>query len=84
MSTFIAICGTVAGLIILLNTLFLVDNEPTDVFQQFYILLGFGIGGGLILLSAIIVNTKKKYKKIFIDQRGGLAKDHHHHHGLNK
>ena len=77
MNTFIAICGTVAGLIILVDVVFsYLLGEPTTAFQQIYSILSIGIGGGLILLSEIVVNTKKKYKKIFIDHRGELTKTH--------
>jgi len=71
MNTFIAICGTVAGLIILLNTVFLMFDEPTSIYQQIYVLLSWGIGGGLILLSAIVVNTKKEVQEDFYRPQGG-------------
>ena len=69
MNSFIPICGTAAGLIILLNAVFLMFDEPTSVFQQMYVLLSWGIGGGLILLSAIVVNTKKDGHEDFYNQQ---------------
>ena len=72
MNTFIAISGTVAGLIILLNVVFsFINGGPTTVFQQIYDLLSFGIGGGLILLSAIVINTKKEVQEDFYRPQGG-------------
>ena len=72
MNTFIAISGTVAGLIILLNVVYsIINGGATTVFQQIYDLLSFGIGGGLILLSAIVINTKKEVQEDFYRPQGG-------------
>ena len=71
MNTFIAISGTVAGLIILLNVVFsYLQGGPTTAFGQIYNILSIGIGGGLILLSAIVVNTKKE-EEVSYKRNGG-------------